>query len=431
MNAPFVFEASPGHAAARDNADPLASFRDRFAHPAGSDGRPLIYLCGHSLGLQPLGARTIVLEELDRWATLGIEGQFREPRAWVGYAEHLRAGLSRLAGAQHGEVVAMNALTVNLHLLLASFYRPQGTRTRVLMEAGAFPSDRHAVLSQLALHGLDPATTLIELAPRAGESVLRTEDIEAEIERQGDRLALVFWPGVQYLTGQSFDCARLQRAASKVGAMFGLDLAHAIGNVPLALHEWNVDFAVWCSYKYLNAGPGAIGGAFVHERHSQRGGVPRLAGWWGHDPESRFQMSPNFVAASGAEGWQVSNPPILSSAPLLASLAIFDAAGIGRLRAKSIELTGYLEFLLARLPPGEVTRVTPAAPEERGCQLSLRIRGGAERGRRLFANLTEHGVVCDWREPDIIRVAPVPSYNTFCEVHAFSERLATALHATA
>lgn len=431
MSAHFTFEASPGHAAARDNADPLASFRDRFAHPTGADGRTLIYLCGHSLGLQPLAARTIVLEELDRWAKLGIEGQFREPRPWVDYAAHLRAGLARLVGAQHAEVVAMNALTVNIHLLLASFYRPTGPRTRVLMEASAFPSDRHAVVSQLQLHGLDPATSLIELAPRAGESVLRIEDIEAEIESQGDRLALVFWPGVQYLTGQAFDLARLQRAASKAGALFGLDLAHAIGNVPLALHDWNVDFAVWCSYKYLNSGPGAVGGAFVHERHGARPEVPRLAGWWGHEPTTRFKMSPTFTAAAGAEGWQVSNPPILSSAPLLASLAVFDAAGMPRLRAKSIELTSYLDYLLARLPPGEVTRVTPVEPAERGCQLSLRIRGGADRGRRLFAKLEEAGVVCDWREPDIIRVAPVPLYNTFCEVHAFSERFAAALADTA
>lgn len=426
MVSDLIFEASPGHAAARDRADPLATFRDRFALPKDAQGRPLIYLCGHSLGLQPLTARTIVNEELDRWAQLGIGGQFTDPRAWVGYAQHLQAGLARLAGAEASEVVAMNALTVNLHLLFASFYRPSGRRRLILMESGAFSSDRHAAASQLAWHGQDPSTSLVELAPRAGADLLATEDIEAAIERHAEELALVWWPGVQFRTGQAFDCARIARAARRAGAVIGFDLAHAIGNVPLSLHDWDADFAVWCSYKYLNAGPGAIGGAFVHARH-HAGDLPRLAGWWGHDPASRFRMAPGFVAAPGAEGWQVSNPPILSSAPLLASLAIFDAAGIARLRAKSIELTGLLDFLVDRLPSDDITRVTPADANARGCQLSLRIGGGAARGRAVFDRLAELGIVCDWREPDIIRVAPAPLYNGFCEVHAFAERLAGAL----
>lgn len=426
MATDLIFQASPGHAAARDHADPLAAFRDRFAHPKDAQGRPLIYLCGHSLGLQPLAARAIVNEELDRWAQLGIGAQFTEPRAWVGYAQHLQGGLARLAGAEATEVVAMNALTVNLHLLFASFYRPKGRRRLILMEAGAFSSDRHAVVAQLAWHGQDPATTVVEVAPRPGADLLEIDDIEDAIARHADELALVWWPGVQFRTGQAFDCARIAHAAHRAGALIGFDLAHAIGNIPLSLHDWDADFAVWCSYKYLNAGPGAIGGAFVHERHAAAD-IARLAGWWGHEPSSRFRMAPGFIPAPGADGWQVSNPPILSSAPLLASLAIFDAAGIARLRTKSTELTGFLDYLIGRLPATDVSRISPADPASRGCQLSLRIGGGPDRGRAVFDRLAELGIVCDWREPDVIRAAPIPLYTTFCEVHAFSERLALAL----
>jgi len=409
--------------------DPLAGFRERFALPRDAAGEPLVYLCGHSLGLMPLAARAIVSEELDRWAALGIDAQFTGGRPWIEYADRMTAGLAALAGAEAHEVVAMNALTINLHLLLASFYRPRGARRRVLIEAGAFPSDRHAVAAQIAWHGLDAEACLTELAPRAGEQLLRAGDVEAAIERAGEELALVLWPGVQYLTGQAFDIAQIARAAHRIGAVAGFDLAHAIGNLPLALHDSGADFAIWCSYKYLNAGPGAIGGAFVHARHAKRGDLPRLRGWWGHDAATRFLMAPQFDAAIGAAGWQVSNPPILSSAPLLASLELFAAAGIERLRAKSIALTQALEREIDALPGGEAHIVTPRDPAARGAQLSVRLRGDADRGRRVFAALTARGVVCDWREPDVLRLAPVPLYNTFADVRAAGTALRAALGA--
>ena len=407
-----------------DEADPLRAFRDRFALPRkGSE--PLIYLCGHSLGLQPLAARSVVMEELDDWAQLGVLGHEHARRSWIHYHENLAAGLEQLTGAHSGEVVAMNSLTVNLHLMLSSFYRPAGQRTKILIEAAAFPSDRHAVVSQIRWHGLDVERSLIELAPDDGELVTE-EAIESCLERLGPTIALVLWPGVQYRTGQAFDLARIARAARRAGCIVGFDLAHSIGNVPLALHDCDADFAVWCSYKYLNGGPGAIGGCFVHERHGRASEHPRLAGWWGHDVATRFRMGPEFQPAPGAPGWQVSNPPILSAAPLIASLAIFQEAGIERLRAKSIALTGFLEALLQPLRDA-VQSITPSDPGARGCQLSLRIASGSARGRRVFDWLARHGVVCDWREPDIIRVAPVPLYNSFEDVFRFSERLAQAL----
>jgi kynureninase len=315
---------------------------------------------------------------------------------------------------------------VNLHLMMASFYRPVGMRDKVLIEAGVFSSDRHAILGQLSWHKLDPEDTLVELEPRAGEETLRIEDIEAKIADLGPELALVLWPGVQYRTGQAFDCARIARAAHEAGALAGFDLAHAIGNLPLSLHEWNVDFAVWCSYKYLNAGPGAIGGCYVHERHFESSPA-RLSGWWGHDPMTRFQMQPEFRPAAGAAGWAVSNPPIFSAAPLLASLDMFRAADIAEIRAKSVRLTAYAERLMRERCGEEIQIITPEAIEERGCQLSFRVRGGARRGRRVFDALAVHGVVCDWREPDIIRIAPVPLYNRYVDVFEMVEELAAAL----
>jgi kynureninase len=413
-----------------DRADPLQEFRSRFALPRDTADRPLVYFCGHSLGLMPLAARQIVNEELDSWEALGIEGQFSGRRPWVDYTGLLTAGLATLAGAHEHEVIAMNALTVNLHMLLASFYRPRGSRRRVLIEAGAFPSDRHAVTGQIRWHGLEPADCLIELAPREGEDLLREDDIERAIEHAGESLALVLWPGVQYLTGQAFDVARLVRAARSTGAVIGFDLAHAIGNLPLALHDSDADFAAWCSYKYLNAGPGAIGGAFVHERHQRRADLPRLAGWWGNDPATRFLMAPSFDCAPGAAGWQTSNPPILSAAPLLASLEIFAAAGLSGLRAKSIALTQALEAEIDSLPAGEAAILSPRDPGARGAQLSVRVRGSRERGRRIHEALGARGVVCDWREPDVLRIAPVPLYNTFDEVRTCGRALREVLAGT-
>jgi kynureninase len=405
-----------------DEADPLRDLRARFALPRGEGGEPLVYLCGHSLGLMPLAARGLVLEELDDWARLAVRGHEHAHRPWIPYHENLRAGLAALAGARPGEVVAMNALTVNLHLLLAAFYRPSGARRRILMEAGAFSSDRHAVASQIAWRGLNPREALVELSPPAGTDTIAEESIEAYLEACGAEVALVLWPGVQYRTGQAFDLARIVRAARRAGCVAGFDLAHSIGNVPLALHDIEADFAVWCSYKYLNGGPGAIGGCFVHERHDR----PHLAGWWGHEPATRFRMRPQFHSAAGADGWQVSNPPILSAAPLIASLAVFAAAGLPRLRQKSVALTGYLEYLLDRLAP-DVQLITPRAVDSRGCQLSVRIAGPQGRGQRVFDALSGQGVIADWREPDTIRLAPIPSYNTFADVLRGAEALAQAL----
>ena len=418
-------------ARARDARDPLARFRSRFALPADAHGEPLTYLCGHSLGLMPLAARALVNEELDDWAHFGVLGHEHARRPWIPYHENLTAGLAALAGARAGEVVAMNSLTVNLHLMLASFYRPQGERTRIVMEAGAFPSDRHAVTSQIALWGLDPQAELVELAPRAGEETLDIEALEDYLETHGEHVALVLWPPVQYRTGQAFDAARIVHAAHRHGCVAGLDLAHAIGNLPLALHDADADFAVWCSYKYLNAGPGAIGGCFVHERHTgalertrHRGALPgvRLAGWWGHEEPTRFRMEPQFRAADGVAAWQLSNPPILAAAPLLASLRIFTEATIAALREKSLALTAFLESALAPLAP-RVRLITPAAPGERGCQLSLRIGTDSARARALFERLNERGAICDWRSPDIIRVAPVPLYNRFEDAWRFAQLL--------
>jgi kynureninase len=420
------FEHTLAYARARDAADGLARFRGQFAQPHAADGTPLVYLCGHSLGLQPLAARQRLSEELDDWAAMGVRGHESARRPWIPYHELLTGSLATLAGAQPGEIVAMNSLTVNLHLMLASFYRPQGQRTRILIEADAFPSDRHALASQIGWHGLDPQGELLELAPVSGSSQITTEQIEFFLQQRGAEIALVLWPGTQYLSGQVFDLGRIAAAAHKAGCVVGFDLAHSIGNVGLHLHDSGADFAVWCSYKYLNAGPGAIGGCFVHERHGRSTTLPRLAGWWGHDPATRFAMGPVFNPASGAAGWQISNPSILSAAPLLASLELFNLAGFAHLRAKSVALTGYLAYLLAALP---LEILTPEDAQSRGCQLSLRMGRDAAHGRAVFEHLQQAGMVCDWREPDVIRAAPVPLYNGFEDVFRFATALATALQA--
>jgi len=409
-----------------DEADVLAGFRERFEMPHDAHGTPLIYLCGHSLGLMPRAARTLVTQELDDWGSLGVLGHESARRPWIPYHENFVAGLAELTGARAHEVVAMNSLTVNLHLMLAAFYHPRGKRRKILIEAGAFPSDRHAIASQLEWHGLDPHRTLIELAPTAREDAVSEEEIEGMLQQLGAEIALVLWPGVQYRTGQAFDLARIASAAHRARCLVGFDLAHSIGNTQPALALSGADFAVWCSYKYLNAGPGAIGGCFIHERHLGTASRSHLAGWWGHEPTTRFLMRPEFHAAAGAAGWQLSNPSVLSAAPLIASLEIFSEARLVRLRAKSLQLTGFLEFLLEHLAPA-VRIITPAEPAERGCQLSLRVDGA----RHVFERLGAAGVVCDWREPDTLRVAPVPLYNRFEDVWRFSERLVQVLGSTA
>jgi kynureninase len=421
-------QAAMHEARERDAADPLRDFRSRFALPTQADGTPSLYLCGHSLGLMPLRARDLVAQELDDWAHLGVLGHEHATRPWIPYHENLTAGLAYLSGAQSNEVVAMNSLTVNLHLMFASFYRPQGRRVKILMEEGAFPSDRHAVASQLAWHGQD-ASALLELGPPRGSDLISEAQLEEVLQHQGDEIALVLWPGVQYRTGQVFDLDRIVRATHEAGAVAGLDLAHSIGNLPLALHDYNADFAVWCSYKYLNAGPGAIGGCFVHDRHIRHAPAARLQGWWGNDPATRFEMGPQFRAAAGAAAWQLSNPPILSAAPLLASLQVFQEARLERLRAKAIALTQFLMQLLEALRPA-LDVITPRNPAARGSQVSIRVSGGAQRGRKTFERLGELGVVCDWRAPDVIRVAAIPLYNSFTEVASFISLLAQALKET-
>ncbi len=411
-----------------DATDSLRSWRARFALPRNQHGEELIYLCGHSLGLAPIGARARVMEELEDWERLGVLGHEHAKRDWIGYAERLSPGLAKLSGAEPAEVVAMNSLTVNLHLLLASFYRPTPARHRILIEAGSFSSDRHALSSQIRWHGYDPAAALIEIKPRTGEELLRPEDIEERIAAEGAGLALVLWPGVQYRTGQAFDLEFLARHAHRAGALVGFDLAHSIGNVPLGLHDSNADFAVWCSYKYLNGGPGAIGGAFVHARHAHAVQIPRLAGWWGSNPATRFRMSDEFELSPGAAGWQVSNPPVLSAAPLYESLEMFTAAGLDALRAKSERLTAFLHDALLSQSLQNIEMITGADVEQRGCQLSLRVRGGTERARSVYAGLGERQVIADWREPDTIRLAPVPFYNTFTDAWRVAERLAVALN---
>jgi kynureninase len=420
-------EIDAAAALALDGDDPLASFAAEFHHPFDDSGRRLVYLCGHSLGLQPKAAAQYVEQELKDWQRLGVLGHHVAGRPWIRYHEHAAAPLAALVGAEESEVVAMNSLTVNLHLMMVSFFRPGSARNRVLIEKSAFPSDRYAIVSQLAFHGLTAAEHLIEIEPRPGERTLRTEDVIRRIEQEGPALALVMLPSLQYLTGQSLDLAPVISAARRAGAVVGLDLAHGIGNTLLNLHDWSVDFAVWCSYKYLNAGPGAIGGCFVHERHALHADLPRFCGWWGHDPAKRFEMGPQFNPIAGAQGWQISNPPVLSAAPLLASLDTFQRAGIRRLREKSIALTAFLQRLIESLLPGLVDIITPNAADERGCQLSLRIARSPAAAKRCHDLLTAAGVVADWREPDVLRLAPVPLYNSYSDVFAAVDALSQAV----
>jgi kynureninase len=414
-------------AESRDRADPLANMRGAFRIPTRADGTEHVYFCGHSLGLQPKAVATVVQEELDSWARRAVDGHFESSRPWLSYHERFAPSLAQLVGAQPLEVVAMNTLTVNLHLMLASFYRPTPERSKILIESHAFSSDRYAVASQARLHGFDPRQAVLEIGPRAGEEAVRTEDVLALLEREGPQIATVMLPGVQFLNGQTFDLPAITRAAQRAGCRVGFDLAHAIGNVPLALHDSGADFAVWCHYKYLNAGPGAVGGCFVHERHARDFDLVRLGGWWGHDKASRFQMPHDIQPLPGAEGWQISNLPILAAAPLLASLPLFDAAGMPALRAKSVQLTGYLEQLLRAQLADSLTILTPADPQARGCQLSLRLRRTSAQARAVFDALATAGFTGDWREPDVIRVAPVPLYNTFVEVWEFVAALGRVL----
>lgn len=415
------FENSLSFARKLDKTDPLKSFRQKF-HLPKVNGKTALYFTGNSLGLQPKTTKAFINQELSDWAALGVEGHFHAKQPWLYYHKFSKKTLAGLVGAKPLEVVAMNQLTVNLHLMMTSFYRPSSSRFKILTEAGAFSSDQYAFESQLKIHNINPDEGLIELRPRPGEHTLRTDDILKAIEEHGDQIALVIFGAVQYYSGQFFNIKAITEAGHRVGAYVGFDLAHAIGNVPLSLHNHNVDFAVWCSYKYLNSGPGGIAGAFVHEKHANNPNLVRLAGWWGHHEKDRFQMKKGFIPMAGADGWQVSNFPVLSGAAHLASLRIFEEAGMKNLRTKSILLTGYLEFLLQSIENHDQHFIilTNADPKERGCQLSILMK---QNGKKTFNKLMKAGVIADWREPDVIRVAPVPLYNTFEDVFRFVEIL--------
>ncbi|HET7557970.1 MAG TPA: kynureninase [Rhodanobacteraceae bacterium] len=411
-------------ARAQDRADGLRGFRSEFHVPvldapphAGSEQ---VYLCGNSLGLQPRATRQALLDELDDWARLGVEGHVHGRHPWLPYHSEVRDALAEVVGAEPAEVVAMNSLTVNLHLMMASFYRPTRERHAILIERNAFPSDRHAVASQIAFHGYDPDEALIELDADEPGGTVSMAAIERALGEHGSRIALVLWPGVQYLTGQAFDLAAVTKLAHAQGCMIGFDLAHAAGNILPGLHDSDCDFAAWCSYKYLNSGPGAIAGCFVHARHA-REDLPRFAGWWGHREDTRFEMRPEFDPTPGADGWQLSNPPILALAPLRVSLDIFRRAGMQRLRQKSEKLTGYLEWLIRTQLDDALEILTPAEPERRGAQLSVRVRHGRDAGKSLFEHLVANGVLGDWREPDVMRISPAPLYNRFEDCFRFAQ----------
>ena len=420
------FEDRREFAAALDADDPLGKFRERFAFPLPKGGRTPVYLCGNSLGLQPKLAAQFVEQELAQWRDCAVGGHFHPERPWLAYPRRATAAFAALAGAKPSEVVAMNTLTVNLHLLMTSFYRPTAERFRILIESQAFPSDRYAAASQIRMHGYDPAAGIVEWTPRGDGSTLDTGDLAVLLGREGDSIALLLLPGVQYLSGQVLDMREICRLGRRAGSVVGFDLAHAIGNVELALHGWEPDFAAWCCYKYLNGGPGAIGGAFVHESHFDDG-TGALLGWWGNDEATRFEMAPVFRPAAGAERWQMSTPPILSLAPVLASLELFQEAGMTALVAKSRQLTGYLAWLIEQRFDGAIGTITPG--HARGAQLSLVVRTAAIDARALFEALCERNVTGDWREPNVIRVAPAPLYNSFGDVYEFVERLGEGLEA--
>jgi kynureninase len=417
MAAPF--EANLEYAQNLDQVDILYSFRERFLFPQ-HEGKNACYLCGNSLGLQPKSVGYLMNLELDDWAKYGVEGHFKARNPWFSYHHLFTERLAKIVGAKKNEVVAMNTLTVNLHLLMTSFYRPEGKRYKILMEAGAFPSDQYAVESQVRMHGYDPEDAIIEIAPKEGAYIIEEEDILKVISETDGELALVMIGGVNYYTGQFFDLKKISEAAHRVGAYVGFDLAHAVGNIPLQLHDWNVDFACWCSYKYLNSGPGGVGGAYIHEHHATNPKVFRLAGWWGNDEKTRFKMEKGFVPKKSAESWQMSNAPVFNMVAHHAALDIFDKAGMTALREKSEKLTAYLEFLLNQITNLPFVIITPDHPQRRGCQLSLLFQ---ERGKEVFDKLTEQGVIADWREPNVIRIAPVPLYNTFEDAYRFYEIL--------
>ncbi len=418
------FEPTLAFAKAQDRQDPLNRFREKFHIPKDANGNDIVYLCGNSLGLQPKNTQKYIQEELDDWAKFGVEGHTEAKHPWMPYHEFLTNSMAKIVGAKPGEVVMMNTLTTNLHLLMVSFYRPTKTKYKILIESDAFPSDKYAVESQLDFHGFDPKGGLILWKPRKGEELCRFEDFEEIMKEQGDEIALILIGTTNYYTGQSFPVKKITELGHKHNCIVGFDLAHGAGNIQPNLHDNGPDFAVWCSYKYLNSGPGSLGGLFVHERHANNPELKRFTGWWGHNKKTRFNMRQEFDVLPGAEGWQLSNPPILSMAAIRASLDIFEEAGMDNIIAKQKKLTGYLEFLLNDLQNDRISIITPTNPDERGCQLSLAVKNAE---RSLHDKLTKAGVISDWREPDVIRVAPAPLYNSFEDVFLMVERLKKCL----
>ena len=412
----MIFNNSRELALELDNKDPLLSYNDKFHFPVQENGNKHIYLCGNSLGLQAKITESFVKQELDDWKALGVEGHFHAQNPWLPYHEFLSESYSKIVGSKKSEVIAMNTLSVNLHLMMVSFYRPNEIKNKIIIEGDAFPSDIYAVESHMKHHGIDPSESLIKLRPREGEVIIRLEDIINVIEQNSESVSLIMLGGVNYYTGQLFDMKKITQVAHNHGILVGFDLAHAVGNVLLSLHDWNVDFAVWCSYKYLNSGPGSVAGAFIHERHHDKN-LERFAGWWGHDKESRFKMPDQFQPIKTAEGWQLSNPSILSLAAVRASLSLFDEVGMSQLITKSKNLTSYLVFLLNQIPTDRINIITP---EQRGCQVSISVKNG---NKDLFNEITKRGVIADWREPDVIRVAPVPLYNSYLDVYNFYQVL--------
>ena len=423
-NTTTKFEKSLSFAQQMDAADPLNIYREQFHLPKKADGEPYIYLCGNSLGLQPKSTKAAIEQELEDWKNYGVEGHFHAKRPWLPYHEFLTEAMAKVVGAKPIEVVVMNTLSVNLHLMMVSFYQPTTTRNKILIEYDAFPSDKYAVESQIKFHGFDPAECLVELKAREGEELIRMEDIEQTIKTHGDEIALIMLGNTNYYTGQFFDMKKITELGHAHGCMVGFDCAHGAGNVELNLHDSGADFAVWCTYKYMNSGPGSLGGCFVHERHANNKTLPKFAGWWGHNKETRFGMRDGFDPIPGVESWQLSNPPILSMAAILASLKIFEAAGMENLRRKAVFLTAYLEFLIDELQDDRLQIITPRNPVERGSQLSIQVKS-ADKG--LFEKITAAGVIADWREPDVIRVAPVALYNSFEDVFRFVEVLGDCL----
>jgi kynureninase len=420
-------ENTLAYAKEQDAQDSLAVYREQFHHPI-IDGKQVLYFTGNSLGLQPKSAREYVNKELDEWAQWGVEGHFLAENPWVSYHEILTPASARLVGAKESEVVCMGSLTNNLHLLFVSFYKPTAKRFKIISEAKMFPSDRYLLETQVKHHGFDPAEAIIEISPRDGEHTIHEDDIITAIEEHSDELALVFFGGMNYFTGQLFDMERLTKAAHKHGAIAGFDLAHAAGNVPLEMHKWNVDFAAWCTYKYINSSAGNVAGLFVHERHGNNTSINRFGGWWGHNKERRFLMENTFDPMQGAEGWQLSNAPIMGMAILKASLDIFDNAGIHNLREKSLKLTSYLEFIfndiVNKFPDIQLEIITPSNPQRRGAQLSIKLIGT---DKSFFEKLTQAGVISDFRSPDVMRLAPAPLYNSFEDVYQFGTTLYSLL----